>query len=223
MSHNMKIYFLVIPVIIGIIIGATLVSDLEQTSGNSSVLNEKNLLQGSTILGNPNAKITIVEFGDYQCTFCYKFHDETMKKINESYIKTENVNFIYKDFPLNGKQSILASEASYCAQKQNKFWEYHDILYNNWGGENTGWITEKVLLGFAKNLELNLDDFSNCLRNSEFRQKVLDNEQFGKDIGINATPSFLIFNENEVYRIIGAQSFEKFEQVFQELGNSLKQ
>ena len=146
-----------------------------------------------------------------------------MKKINESYIKTENVNFIYKDFPLNGKQSILASEASYCAQKQNKFWEYHDILYNNWGGENTGWITEKVLLGFAKNLELNLDDFSNCLRNSEFRQKVLDNEQFGKDIGINATPSFLIFNENEVYRIIGAQSFEKFEQVFQELGNSLKQ
>ena len=219
----MKIYFLVIPVIIGVIIGATLVSDLEQTSGNSSVLNEKNLLQGSTILGNPNAKITIVEFGDYQCTFCYKFHDETMKKINEVYIKTENVNFIYKDFPLNGKQSILASEASYCAQKQNKFWEYHDILYNNWGGENTGWITEKVLLGFAKNLELNLDDFSNCLRNSEFRQKVLDNEQFGKDIGINATPSFLIFNENEVYRIIGAQSFEKFEQVFQELGNSLKQ
>ena len=219
----MKIYFLVIPVIIGVIIGATLVSDLEQTSGNSSVLNEKNLLQGSTILGNPNAKITIVEFGDYQCTFCYKFHDETMKKINEAYIKTENVNFIYKDFPLNGKQSILASEASYCAQKQNKFWEYHDILYNNWGGENTGWITEKVLLGFAKNLELNLDDFSNCLRNSEFRQKVLDNEQFGKDIGINATPSFLIFNENEVYRIIGAQSFEKFEQVFQELGNSLKQ
>ena len=215
----MKIYFLAIPIIIGMLIGIGLVSNLEQDSGNSSVLTKENLIEGSIIMGSPNAKITIVEFGDYQCTFCYKFHDETMKRINEKYIKTENVNFIYKDFPLNGKQSILASEASYCAEKQGKFWEYHNTLYNNWGGENTGWITENVLLGFAKDVRLNLDDFSQCLENSEFRQKVLDNEQFGKNIGINATPSFLIFNDDEVYRIIGAQPFEKFEQVFQKLGN----
>ena len=216
----MKIYFLAIPIVIGMLIGIGLVSNLEQDSGNSSVLTKENLIEGSIIMGNPNAKITIVEFGDYQCTFCYKFHDETMKRINEKYIKTENVNFIYKDFPLNGKQSILASEASYCAEKQGKFWEYHNTLYNNWGGENTGWITENVLLGFAKDVRLNLDDFSQCLENSEFRQKVLDNEQFGKNIGINATPSFLIFNNDEVYRIIGAQPFEKFEQAFQKLGNS---
>ena len=195
----MKIYFLAIPIIIGIIFGVTLISNLEQTSNNSSVLNKENLLRGTTMMGNPNAMITIVEFGDYQCTFCYKFHDETMKKINDKYIETENVNFVYRDFPLNGKQSVLASEASYCAQKQNKFWEYHDTLYNNWGGENTGWITENVLLGFARDVELNLDDFSQCLENSEFRQKVLDNEQFGRDIGITATPSFLIFDDDEVY------------------------
>ena len=216
----MKIYFLAIPIIIGMLIGIGLVSNLEQNSGNSSVLTKENLIEGSIIMGNPNAKITIVEFGDYQCTFCYKFHDETMKKITDEYIKTNDVNFIYKDFPLNGKQSILASEAVYCAEKQNKFWEYHNTLYNNWGGENTGWITENVLLGFARDLEMNLDDFSQCLGNSEFRQKVLDNEQFGREIGINATPSFLIFNDNEIYRIIGAQPFEKFEQAFQKLGNS---
>ena len=216
----MKIYLLAIPIIIGMLIGIGLVSNLEQDSGNSSVLTKENLIEGSIIMGNPNAKITIVEFGDYQCTFCYKFHDETMKRINEKYIKTENVNFIYKDFPLNGKQSILASEASYCAEKQGKFWEYHNTLYSNWEGENTGWITENVLLGFARDVKLNLDDFSQCLENSEFRQKVLNNEQFGKNIGINATPSFLIFNDDEVYRIIGAQPFEKFEQAFQKLGNS---
>jgi protein-disulfide isomerase len=216
----MKIHFLAIPIIIGMIIGVGLTINLEQTSDNSSILNKENLLRGSTMAGNPAAKITIVEFGDYQCTFCYKFHDETMKKINDEYIKTESVNFIYKDFPLNGEQSILASEASYCAQKQNKFWEYHNTLYNNWEGENTGWITENVLLDFARDVELNLEDFSQCLEDSEFRQKVLDNEQFGKEIGINATPSFLIFNDNEVYRIIGAQPIEKFEQAFQKLGNS---
>ena len=216
----MKIYFLAIPIIIGMLIGIGLVSNLEQDSGNSSVLTKENLIEGSIIMGNPNAKITIVEFGDYQCTFCYKFHDETMKKITDEYIKTNNVNFIYKDFPLNGEQSILASEAVYCAQKQNKFWEYHNTLYNNWGGENTGWITENVLLGFARDIELNLNDFSQCLGNSEFRQKVLDSEQFGREIGIDATPSFLIFNDNEMYRIIGAQPFEKFEQVFQKLRNT---
>ena len=216
----MKIYFLVIPIIIGLVIGIGLTSNLEKSSNDSSILNRENLIQGSTMLGNPNAEITIVEFGDYQCTFCYKFHDETMKKINQEYIKTANVNFIYKDFPLNGEQSILASEASYCAQKQNKFWEYHDTLYNNWGGENTGWITENILQEFARDVGLNLDEFSQCLENSEFRQKVLDNERFAREIGINATPSFLIFNDSELYRIIGAQPFDKFEQVFEELGNS---
>ena len=216
----MKIYFLAIPIIIGIIIGLGLTTNLEKSSDDLSILNKENLIQGSTMLGNPNAKITIVEFGDYQCTFCYKFHDETMKKINQEYIKTANVNFIYKDFPLNGEQSILASEASYCAQKQNKFWEYHDTLYNNWGGENTGWITENVLQGFARDVGLNMDEFSQCLENSEYRQKVLDNEQFAREIGINATPSFLIFNDSELYRIIGAQPFDRFEQAIQELGNS---
>jgi len=216
----MKIYFLAIPIMIGIIIGIGLTSNLDKSSHESSILNKENLIQGSTMLGNTNAKITIVEFGDYQCTFCYKFHDETMDKINQKYIKTANVNFIYKDFPLNGEQSILASEASYCAQKQNKFWEYHDTLYNNWGGENTGWITENVLQEFARDVGLDLDEFSQCLENSEYRQKVLDNERFAREIGINATPSFLIFNDSELYRIIGAQPFDRFEQAIQELGNS---
>ena len=216
----MKIYFLAIPIIIGIVIGIGLTLNLESTPNDSSILNKENLMQGSTILGNPDAKITIVEFGDYQCTFCYKFHDETMKKIDQAYIKTENVNFVYRDFPLNGPQSILASEASYCAQKQNKFWEYHNTLYDNWGGENTGWITKNVLIGFANDIKLDLDSFSQCLENSEFKQKVLDNEQFAREIGIDATPSFLIFNDSELYRIIGAQPFDRFEQALQELGNS---
>ena len=216
----MKIYFLAIPIIIGIVIGIGLTLNLESTPNDSSILNKENLMQGSTILGNPDAKITIVEFGDYQCTFCYKFHDETMKKIDQKYIKAENVNFVYRDFPLNGPQSILASEASYCAQKQNKFWEYHNTLYDNWGGENTGWITKNVLIGFANDIKLDLDSFSQCLENSEFKQKVLDNEQFAREIGIDATPSFLIFNDSELYRIIGAQPFEKFEQALQELGTS---
>ena len=217
MIKSMKIYFFLIPIIIGILFGSIMITNLNEASNNLMVLNKENLLKGSTILGNPNAKITIVEFGDYQCTFCYKFHNDVMKKINEKYIKSGDVNFVYKDFPLNGNLSVLASEASYCAQQQDRFWAYHDILYDNWGGENTGWITQEVLTNFALKTELNLEKFNLCMKNSEFQQKVLNNEQFAKEINIDATPSFLIFNDNEVYRIIGAQSFEKFELVFHEL------
>ena len=216
----MKIYYLAIPIIIGIVFGVIFTTNFEETPHNSSILNKENLLLGSTILGNSDADITIVEFGDYQCTFCYKFHKDTMKQIVETYVKTGDVNFVYRDFPLNGESSILASEASYCAQQQDKFWTYHNMLYDNWGGENTGWITKNLLIDFARDSGLELSEFTSCMKNSEFRQKVLNNEQYAKEIDINSTPSFLIFSNNEIYRIIGAQPFEKFEQVFQELKTS---
>jgi len=214
----MKIHFLVIPAIIGIVFGVLFATNAQDSTDDSTVLNKENLLVGSTILGNSNAEITVVEFGDYQCTFCYKFHKDVMRKISEQYIESGDVNFVYKDFPLNGELSILASEASYCAQDQGKFWEYHNMLYDNWGGENTGWITNNALLGFARDAGLNLEEFNLCMNNSNFRQKVLDNEQFAMSINVAATPSFLVIKENEFYRIVGAHPLEKFEQVFQELG-----
>ena len=81
MFHDMKIYLLIIPIIIGVVFGSFLAINTFETSNNAFILNKENLLQGTTILGDPNAGTTIVEFGDYQCTFCYKFHKETMNKI----------------------------------------------------------------------------------------------------------------------------------------------
>jgi len=214
----MRIYFLAIPAIIGILFGVLMIINHDESRTNLMSLTKENLIYGSTILGDPNAKISIVEFGDYQCTFCYKFHKDTMKQIVNKYVKNGTVNFVYKDFPLNGASSIMASEASYCAQNQGKFWKYHDAIYENWEGENTGWVTRDTLLSFARDTGLNSDEFTSCMNDLTFRQKVLDNEEFAKSIGIDATPSFMIFNDDEVYRIIGAQSFERFEQVLQELG-----
>ena len=189
----------------------------EELGTSSMVLNKKSLLDGSTILGNPDAKISIVEFGDYQCTFCYRFHDDTMKMILEQYVKNGKVNFVYKDFPLNGPSSMMASEASYCAQEQGKFWEYHDIIYENWEGENTGWLTRNALDRFAEDIQLDLSKFNSCMNDSKYREKVLEIEQFAREINIDATPYFIIFDDTDAYRIIGAQPFEKFEQVLNEL------
>ena len=126
----MRIYFLAIPIVIGILFGI-LVSYEQDDSLNSSVLSKKNLLDGASILGDPNALITVVEFGDYQCTFCYKFHQNTFNNIQIEYVDTGKVNYVYRDFPLNGHDSVLAAEASYCAGDQGEYWIYNNFLLIN--------------------------------------------------------------------------------------------
>ena len=213
-----NVYFLAIPVSIGLIIGFIFISNEDNSDLKSNLLNKEKLLENTPpIIGDVDAKITILEFGDYQCTFCYKFHQQTLEKIKESYIDTGKVNYTYKDFPLNGLDSILAAEASFCANEQGKYWEYHDTIFNNWAGERTGWITSNSLLDFAEQNKLNVNEFTECVNNHKYTQKVIENQKFAENIGINATPSFLIFNDEKLVRVIGAQPIEKFVDAIQQI------
>ena len=213
-----NVYFLAIPVIIGLIIGFIFISNEDNSDQKSNLLSKEKLLENTPpIIGDVEAKITILEFGDYQCTFCYKFHQQTLEKIKESYIDTGKVNYTYKDFPLNGLDSILAAEASFCANEQGKYWEYHDTIFNNWAGERTGWITSNSLLDFAEQNKLNVNEFTECVNNHKYTQKVIENQKFAENIGINATPSFLIFNDEKLVRVIGAQPIEKFVDAIQQI------
>ena len=204
--------------IIGLIIGFIFINNEDNSDQKSNLLNKEKLLENTPpIIGDVDAKITILEFGDYQCTFCYKFHQQTLEKIKESYIDTGKVNYTYKDFPLNGLDSILAAEASFCANEQGKYWEYHDTIFNNWAGERTGWITSNSLLDFAEQNKLNVNEFTECVNNHKYTQKVIENQKFAENIGINATPSFLIFNDEKLVRVIGAQPIEKFVDAIQQI------
>ncbi|MCV0409874.1 thioredoxin domain-containing protein [Nitrosopumilus sp.] len=211
-----KIYLLTIPIIIGITTGMLMVYFPE--NHDSKLLTVQKLIHnGSPIMGDPNAPITILEWGDYQCTFCYKFHQNTLDIIYEEYIKTGKVKLVFKDFPLNGSDSFLAAEAAYCADDQEKYWEYHDELYNNWGGERTGWITRESLDKFAQTVNLDLDAFNKCLDEKKYQNKVIALHEFGKEAGIDATPSFLVFNDNKIIKIRGNQPLEVFLKTFAEL------
>ena len=213
----MKIYLLIIPVIIGIIVGFSL-TFFSEPQTDSKILTASNLIDnGSPILGNSNAEITILEWGDYQCTFCYKFHHNTLDVINEEFIKTGKVKLVFKDFPLNGPDSFLAAEASYCAEDQGKYWQYHDELYKNWGGERTGWITRESLDKFASTVNLDLIEFNTCLDDKKYQDKVNIIHEFGKELGIDATPSFLVFNDQKIIKIRGNQPLEVFLKTFDEL------
>ncbi len=212
----MKLYYLAIPIMIGVLVGGVL-SEYGVNSNNSEKLTSTKLIEnGSPFMGNINAPITIVEWGDYQCTFCYKFHQNTLDIINEDFIKTGKVKIIFKDFPLNGLDSKLAAEASYCAQDQKKYWKYHDELFKNWGGERTGWITRESLDKFAETVDLDLKKFNKCLDDHKYENKVDLLYEFGKEIGIDATPSFLIFDDQKMIKIRGNQPLEVFLKTFDE-------
>jgi len=204
-------------VIIGVIAGAFMAFYPETEQNQESLTRTKLIEDGSPILGNPLAPITILEWGDYQCTFCYRFHDTTLGTLERDYIKTGKINLVFKDFPLNGPDSILAAEASYCADDQGKYWEYHDELYKNWGGEKTGWVTRWSLNAFGTTVGLDLDKFNQCLDEHKYQNKVNLLYEFGKEVGIDATPSFLIFNEGQIIKIRGNQPLETFLKIIDEL------
>ena len=215
-------YLLAIPAIIGIFVGAYLgIAENDKDENNETLLTAQKLVRnGSPIVGNPNAPITILEWGDFQCTFCYRFHESSLNIIQREYIETGIVNLVFKDFPLNGPDSVLAAEAAYCAEDQGKYWSYHDELYANWAGEKTGWITDDSLNQFAITSDLDIEKFNSCLDDHKYRQRVLDLEQFGREIGIDATPSFLIFNDEKIIKIRGNQPIDVFRKVIDELSNT---
>ena len=212
-----KIYLFAIPIVIGMLTGIFL-AFYPQSEDDSKLLTESKLIQnGSPIMGNPSATITIVEWGDYQCTFCYKFHQSTLNTIKHDFIETGKVKLVFKDFPLNGPDSVLAAEAAYCAQDQGKYWQYHDELYKNWGGERTGWVNRDSLDKFATTVSLDLEKFDKCLDDHKYLERVNQMYEFGKEIGIDATPSFLIFSNEKIIKIRGNQPLEVFLKSLDEL------
>ena len=212
------LFIIAIPIIVGICLGFFLLDNSSTSEQKATLFTKEKLLENSApIIGNKNAKITILEFGDYQCTFCHKFHQQTLNDIKKSYISTGVVNFTYKDLPVNGTASVLAAEAAFCADDQGKYWEYHNMLFDNWAGERTGWVTDKSLLNFAKESNLDINQFTECMKNHKYYQKVNENQEFAKSVGINATPSFLIFSDDKLVRIIGALPLERFDDAIQQL------
>lgn len=213
-----RYYFAVIPIAITIIAVYYMTTPHET---KSTELTPQMMIQnGSPILGDPNAKVTIVEFGDYQCTYCHLFHENTKDALLQQYVNTGKANFVFRDFPLNGPDSVLAAEAAYCAGDQDKYWQYHDELYKNWAGEKTGWVNQKSLDKFATTVGLDLNTFDKCMSDNKYEQKVLDNQKFGENIGIDGTPSFVIFSGKDITKIVGAQPITQFQQVIDKFSSS---
>jgi protein-disulfide isomerase len=198
-------------------------ADGSATDHNERIVNQllSPTITDAPALGNRDALVTIVEFGDYQCTWCYRWHQSTKDPLMEDYVETGMVRFMFKDFPINDlsdRASSLAAESSYCAADQGKYWEYHDEVYNNWDGENTGWVTRASLERFAENVDIsNMDAFLDCLDSGKYTDVVRENYNLARSVGLDATPSFIVLVDGETPQLMrGAHPYSTFERVINE-------
>ena len=187
-----------------------------QQAGSPKITMNTFLANGSPVLDNSNAPITLVEFGDYQCHFCNVFFHSTEDDILKKYVKIGKVKMIFKDYNIIGPDSVNASHGAHCANDQGLFWEYHDILYSNWTGENNGWASSENLAIFAQEIGLDMDVWSECTINGKHSQTIVNSNEDARTLELTGTPAFFVIGpDGETTRLFGAQPFETFEKVFE--------
>jgi protein-disulfide isomerase len=150
-----------------------------------------------TALGDPAAPVLIEVWSDFQCPACRIFAEEIEPLVVENYITNGKARFVYRHFPFLddasiSKESDQAANASMCAADQNRFWDYHDILFANWNGENAGAFNDKRLVAFAESLGLDMGQFNSCLRDNAFRDQINQDLQDGTRAGVDGTPSVFV-------------------------------
>ena len=181
--------------------------DMGRTHGTISTA------MGSPILGDPLAPITIVEFGDYQCEMCYRWFHTSKPQIVENYIETGKANLVFIDLAFLGRDSSKAAQATYCAEDQEQYWTFHDMLYNSQEHVDNGWANSERLKAFAFSLELDMELFDSCLDSGKYSKRVDYNIQQAKKHGVNSTPTFIVVGNNQEKQISGAQPFSVFKQI----------
>jgi protein-disulfide isomerase len=183
---------------------------LEKIAAKQSPL--LNLENGSYPLGSDNASITIVEFGDYQCEACYHWFHNTRDTLIDNYIETGKAKLVFVDLPFLGRDSPKAAQASYCAEDQEKYWEYHTMLYTFQDGPpDSGWADRDRLNSFAFSLDMNIDEFNECMDSSKYQKRVKANYNEAVKNDVQQTPTFIIISQDgTTEKFAGAQPYSVF-------------
>lgn len=155
-------------------------------------------------LGPADAAITIIEFSDYQCPYCRKWEQEAWPQIQAAY--PGKIRLVYRDFPLYSihPESESAAIAAYCAGDQNKYWEFHDLLFSDQLP-----LGQDSYVKYATQVKLNVSQFTQCITAQKFKDNVTNNYNYASNLGVNSTPTFFV---NGI-PLVGAQPFDAFKQL----------
>ena len=167
-------------------------------------------MEVANAVGNPNAPVIFEIYSDFGCGHCANFAQSTGELIIDEYVTTGQVYMVYNSVGsiMRHPASMATIEAAYCAGEQNKFWEYHDILFANQAMlfANINQKLNKILIAFADSLKMDTDTFSSCIGSNRFNDQIQQDAIDATAAGINLTPSFLINGE----LIVGNQSYSDF-------------
>jgi len=178
-------------------------------------------LDGGAVYGRPDAKVTIVEFSDYQCPFCARYSNMTFPQIEREYIETGRVRYVFRDFPIESShpQAFKAHEAVHCAAEQGKRREMHKKVF-----ENQRAMGVSDLSAHAATLGLDKARFEKCLADGAQAAKVRSGMAAGEQAGVRGTPTFFVgltdpksAKLKAVRRIVGAQPYSAFKSAIDEL------
>jgi protein-disulfide isomerase len=157
----------------------------------------------SHIRGNVNAPVTIVEFSDFECPYCARLQP-TLKQVLDAY--PDKVRLVYKDFPLSfHKQAQNASRASLAAGEQGKYWEMHDMIFQNFKG-----LTEDKFKGFAEKLGLDMERFMKDFKSGKYDARIQRDIKLGMSIGVRGTPSLFLNGKR-----MSSRSFDTFKSMIE--------
>jgi protein-disulfide isomerase len=148
--------------------------------------------EGYPYKGNADARVAMVEYSDYQCPLCRSYHEELEPQIDELFVKTGKVKFVYKHMAFIGEESKAAALAALCAQEQGRFWEYHDILFKNQGAENSGAYKPEKLVEFAQTVGLGINAFNQCLSSGRYTALINRVTQEGRNQDVSGTPTTFV-------------------------------
>jgi len=169
------------------------------------------------VIGFSDASVTIIAFNDYQCRDCKTWYDDVYPEISKNLIETQKANIVFLDSISLGNDSVMISEATFCANDQEKYSEYQEILFNS-QQKIDDWAKSEQLKEFAMDLDLDLELFEECLDSRKYENKVLSNIDFAKSWGIDKIPVFKLFNsEGKEHVIKGGTPSAVFENVVDEL------
>ena len=159
--------------------------------------------QGFYSRGPADAPITIVEFSDYQCPFCRRWHDEVSQDLFAAY--PGKIRLVYRNLPLTSihPAAFSAAEAALCAGEQDAYWQFHDKLF---GSEA---LSSDVYTQYAQDLHLNMSSFESCISAHKYQAAIQADSDFATNLGVRSTPTFFING----LAVVGAQPLEVFKQV----------
>lgn len=199
---NKKRWFALAIIILSIIVIAFILSQRAPDENRSA-----GAVNPLRTLGPESAPVTITEYADFGCITCRAWHQFGVREqIIDVY--GDQVRFVWHDFPVTTTNSPKAAEAGFCAYDQNRFWDYHDILF-----ENAPALAPEDLKTYAERLGLNIGEFNQCLDSGKYQQAVEEELSEAKALGLRGVPSFIVNGK----RLIGPPSFEQLAATIDEI------